>query len=190
MTMVSGRCYLEKLLIENASGTLAGLKCASIFNVKSGYRAEIDESIEKLNGVLNQRGVTIRRLFDRAEYTLLLVYSEKALKEALNQAEAVHILLNFGYQNTDCVYCLERLGDRFRETCCPHELGIFLGFPAEDVREYIRNNGGCCRLCGFWKVYTNEQKALEMFRKYRICIRVYRQALKAGLPLSRLTVAA
>ena len=59
-----------------------------------------------------------------------------------------------------------------------------------DVREYIRNNGGCCRLCGFWKVYTNEQKALEMFRKYRICIRVYRQALKAGLPLSRLTVAA
>ena len=93
MTMVSGRSYLEKLLIENASETLAGLKAASIFNVKAVFRAEIDESLVLLNRILNPKGVFICRIFETPEYTLILAYRVSFLSRALQNREAATLPL-------------------------------------------------------------------------------------------------
>lgn len=35
----------------------------------------------------------------------------------------------------------------------PHEVGFFLGYPAEDVVGFIRNKGQNFKFCGRWKVY-------------------------------------
>ena len=191
MTTVAGRSLLEKLLIENASETLAGLKAASVFNVRADFRPEIDEEISRLNEVLNPKGVFVCRISENPKYTLILVYRRSLLGKALKNQEARQILKEFGYSECSSEACLQHLSERL--TACgsfPHELGIFLGYPAADVREYIKNKGGGCRLCGFWKVYCNEQEALELFRKYRICNRIYRRAMNAGLSLSVLTVTA
>ncbi len=42
----------------------------------------------------------------------------------------------------------------------PHEIGLFLGYPPEDVCGYIRNKGKCQKCTGHWQVYGDENFAL------------------------------
>ena len=48
----------------------------------------------------------------------------------------------------------------------PHEIGAFLGYPAEDVRGFIQNEGKGCLMTGYWKVYENLAGAKMIFNKY------------------------
>ena len=73
--------------------------------------------------------------------------------------------------------------------CFPHEIGLFLGYPLEDVRGFMENCGRNYRLCGCWKVYGDPEAALRCFARYRKCARLYLQRYTEGHSLSRLTVA-
>lgn len=71
----------------------------------------------------------------------------------------------------------------------PHEIGLFLGYPIEDVKGFIENKAECAKCVGCWKVYGDEEKAQKAFDKYKKCERVYRQQWSNGRPLVKLTVA-
>jgi hypothetical protein len=60
---------------------------------------------------------------------------------------------------------LARLQRRFLNEGFPHEIGLFLGYPPEDVRGFIFNKGQNFICCRYWKVYHNAERAMEMFRK-------------------------
>ena len=52
----------------------------------------------------------------------------------------------------------------------PHEIGLLVGYPVEDVEGFIRNSDENCLYIGYWKVYGNlpEKKALFLqFEKAR-----------------------
>ena len=51
----------------------------------------------------------------------------------------------------------------------PHEIGIFLGYPLEDVDGFITHQGENCKLCGCWKVYGNVEQASRTFANYEKC---------------------
>ena len=51
----------------------------------------------------------------------------------------------------------------------PHEIGIFLGYPAEDVRGFVENGGCNYKLCGCWKVYGSVESARRKFAAYDRC---------------------
>ena len=55
---------------------------------------------------------------------------------------------------------------RYKEFNCPHELGIFLGFPLNDVKDFMNCKDKKCLSCGYWLVYNNLQEAQEIFSKY------------------------
>ena len=85
---------------------------------------------------------------------------------------------------------LNKLKDRFSETgCFPHESGIFLGYPVEDVYGCIRNSGNHAKLCGEWKVYGDAQKAAEIFETYTRCRQDYINRFSVGIKLEELIVA-
>ena len=48
----------------------------------------------------------------------------------------------------------------------PHEMGIFLGYPLEDVRGFIRHEGKESRYTGYWKVYGDVTQAKQIFQAY------------------------
>jgi hypothetical protein len=52
-----------------------------------------------------------------------------------------------------------------RLTFFPHEIGVFLGYPAEDVLGFIINEGRNYVCCRHWKVYHDIERAQEMFRR-------------------------
>ena len=72
----------------------------------------------------------------------------------------------------------------------PHEIGVFLGYPLEDVIGFIKNSGQNSICTGCWKVYYNECEALKLFKRYKKCREVYQRLFKQGKTVLQLTVAA
>lgn len=47
----------------------------------------------------------------------------------------------------------------------PHEVGLFLSYPPEDVKGFIAHRANDFKCAGLWKVYGNEEKARSLFAK-------------------------
>jgi hypothetical protein len=76
-------------------------------------------------------------------------------------------LKGYGYDNlSDMDITLSHLNKRFKEVDCPHEIGIFLGIPIHDVLGFINCGDKPCLLCGYWKVYSEEDYAKKLFKQY------------------------
>ena len=63
----------------------------------------------------------------------------------------------FGYQTLRLIDIFEKLCARYQKymkdhLSFPHELGLLLGYPVEDVLGFIRNEGRNYLYCGYWKV--------------------------------------
>ena len=67
----------------------------------------------------------------------------------------------------------------------PHEIGIFLGYPLDDVLGFIENKGENCLFCGFWKVYSEPERARRTFEKYVYCRSFLCNKIAGGLDLYR-----
>ena len=48
----------------------------------------------------------------------------------------------------------------------PHELGLLLGYPLDDVEGFIKNDGKNCLYTGYWKVYANVPAKRNLFRRF------------------------
>lgn len=96
----------------------------------------------------------------------VLFYYEDKLIEVLNQDTNMAFLKKFGYaQKFSLMESLEKLKERYKDIC-PHEIGVFLGYPIEDVIDFVEHPNKKALAFGYWKVYHNEQKAKNVFRLY------------------------
>ena len=48
----------------------------------------------------------------------------------------------------------------------PHEIGLLLGYPFEDVIGFIENEGRNYLYSGYWKVYKNKEEKCKLFNLY------------------------
>ena len=71
----------------------------------------------------------------------------------------------------------------------PHEIGLFLSYPPEDVQGFIENHAQNFKLSGLWKVYGDEAYARAAFAKYKKCTDIYCRSWRSGASLEALTVA-
>ena len=75
--------------------------------------------------------------------------------------------MSLGYPNKFSVEeALETLQERYELYNCPHELGIFLGFPLDDVKDFMTCSDKKCLACGYWKVYNQCNKAKRIFNLF------------------------
>lgn len=65
----------------------------------------------------------------------------------------------------------------------PHEIGIILGYPPEDIEGFKRYKGRNFKCCGYWKVYGNAERAQKLFDAYTLCREKLMQALQNGVTL-------
>lgn len=70
----------------------------------------------------------------------------------------------------------------------PHEIGLFLSYPPEDVKGFIEHHAADFKYAGLWKVYGDEQRARDLFAKYQRCTEIYCQRLHAGSSIAQLAV--
>ena len=177
----------DEMILRQASPTLAGLKTGSLFTVPYRSEAELCADVAEMNRRLAPKGVSLRVLRVRRR-ALLYLYRPSYLSRDFSHAEAASLLRQYGYAAENAEQCLERLGERLRAGGdFPHEIGLFLGYPAEDVRGFIEEKDAF-KCVGAWKVYGDAEAARKRFIQFEKCTAAYCKLYRGGKSIERLTV--
>ncbi len=180
----------EDLVIRHCSPTLAGIKTGSLFSCNCPCRKTLTKALSVLNRKLVPRGIRILPLNVCKGRALIYVYRPHALQSDLTDPRARDLLLHYGYQPENPNACVIRLICRLQSTEeFPHEIGLFLSYPPEDVLGFIRNKASNHKCLGCWKVYGDVQAAKRIFERYHRCRKIYVQQWKQGKSIEQLTVA-
>lgn len=99
-------------------------------------------------------------------HTCVLFYDESSLTEKIMVPEVLDFLTSEGYENRERLIDILATLRKHSTGCCPHEVGIFLGYPLEDVLGFIANGGKNCLTCGYWKVYADPEAKQILFNTY------------------------
>ena len=133
---------MERVLLTHCAPTLAGLKCANLVRL-TGPRAELEAATQAWRATLAPRGVHVRTARWDGDSALLYLYREGHLQREWEKPGAADFLRRHGYDPGAAVQenvelLLRRIA---RRPCFPHEIGLFLGYPLEDVQGFIENWG-------------------------------------------------
>lgn len=138
---------------------------------------QLSRQLEEYRRAFAPKDVHFRILCACSKRYLLLVYRRRLLEQCLAQEKVVTLLEQFGYRREESLETkLDRLARRAAgQGRFPHEIGLFLGYPVEDVEGFIRYGGAGCKLCGCWKVYGDVPSASRQFARItqvcRTCVR-------------------
>lgn len=180
----------EDLIIKHCSPTLAGIKTGNLFSCSYQSKAETEMAINRYNKIFMPKGVKLIPLKYGKDRVLVYVFRPSRLAKDLSDEYASLLLKSQGYHSLDLGSCISRLMLRVNSLSeFPHEIGLFLGYPPEDVHGFMLHKGNCCKLSGCWKVYGNEEKAVKEFAKYKKCSDIYYSKWKQGTSIRKLTVA-
>ena len=180
---------IEWEVIKECSPTLAGLKTGNLFNYRYDNISDFRRELASVNRKLNIKGVYVTFLKRNEKSALLYVFRPDRLEKDLSQPAVQNVLKTFGYSDYKVGASIKHLKQRVEEnTCFPHEIGLFLSYPVEDVIQFIRQKGCNYKCCGVWKVYCDEEFSQKMFARYRKCTEVYLRVFDRGRSISALTV--
>lgn len=185
---------LQAALVEHGAPTLAGLKPASLFRYQPEEGADFGAQFLACRRALGERGLvlTVLKGCSRTGACLIYLYRAQALEGLLGREEYASFLREMGYAGGEGLRgSLRRLSARLcLEGEFPHEIGVFLGYPLEDVKGFIRHKGKHFTLCGCWKCYGDPREAARQFRRFSRCTDHYCRRFAAGATLAQLAVAA
>lgn len=177
----------ERLLVEHCAPTLAGIKTANLFSYSG------DDAILKVrhwNRLLYKLRLRLTILSNIKGKTLIYIYRIDLLDKTLSDSRVREFLNIYGYdRQISCGRVIKNLSIRVKKDNFPHEIGIFLGYPLEDVKLFIKNKGKNYKISGIWKVYTDEVESLKKFEMYKKCTSTLCESFLNGVNITSLCVA-
>ncbi len=175
----------EFRLGRNCGLAMAGVKTGNLMCCKVEDYLGIYDEINRLAKSLESAGIQIRILKDNGNHMLILVFRTKALEEILLKKEFQKVLRSLGYEKPeDLEYCLKRLASRcYDKNNFPHEIGVFLGYPVEDILGFIESPKDFL-YSGMWKVYHNVEEKITLFEKYKKCTNSIVKKMENGFGLT------
>lgn len=156
---------VENQLALQCAPVLAGEKASNLLNIGK-------ENAALLPKILRGTGISYRKLFERQETVTYLLFWKQELEAYFRQKQVQSLLkkLGFGMPIT-----LEQIFLRFEKSYAayekkqaefPHEIGLLLAYPAEDVEGFIDYKGQQFLYAGYWKVYANVPERKAIFRRF------------------------
>lgn len=180
----------EDHIVRNGAPTLAGIKTGNLFTCPFESKEALRDSLRHINRRLRKKGLRVLPLRFSESKALIYLYRPGKLRKDLTNETAARILKAQGYTPECCERCVRQLACKLRsEAQFPHEIGLFLGYPPEDVQGFMDHGPDCCKCTGCWKVYGDAEAAQKKFSQYKKCTRIYCQQWEKGRDIERLTVA-
>mgnify|MGYP002621569832 CR=1 FL=1 len=171
----------DKYLLRHCSPTLACLKTANMFSCSYECEKNFDSSVKAWNEIFNSKGIELIVLKKKNNTALIYVCRKSRLADDLAKDGVAEFLAGYGYNCIDVDKAINTL--RKRLLCMdgfPHEIGLFLDYPLDDVKGFISNAGANSKCAGCWKVYCNEAEAQKKFAQYKKCKEVYSRLYMDG----------
>ena len=143
---------------------ISGIKISNLLTIPA-------KSLRELSAVLKKTELSLRILYPGRERLVILIYRETELKEYLEREEVMAFIDKCGYETSDISKIFPVFVKRYMRYMelkqdFPHELGLFLGYPIEDVEGFIKENGKNYLYSGYWKVYKDAELKIRLFKNY------------------------
>jgi hypothetical protein len=172
----------ELMLALQCAPLIAGLKVSNLLNIPTGYFPVIKR-------MLVGSDISWYVLLRSEERMSVLLYHEKSLKGYLDSSTVRGLLLENGYRNLELNHILREFCVRYeqymvRKDFFPHEMGLLLGYPVEDVTGFIRNKGERALCTGYWKVYGNKDRKMKLFQSFENAKESMIQLLSCGMSMA------
>lgn len=144
--------------------TLAGIKAGSLVCVPARDTGRLCGALKKFSA----RGIEYAPLRLCNGRVGILVYAKSKLESVLKEERVKSFLGEFGYKYDGVEEAIAALRTKIAlNNDFPHEIGIFLGYPPEDVRGFLERRQA--KLTGYWRVYDDEESARKIFLRYDKC---------------------
>lgn len=172
----------EKALAFHCSPAMFGIKPSNLINISLKDFPNVLKEIEELNKAFNPK-ISFKILNQTQNKVLILVYQERKLAKAIFNSHNYEYLLDYNYpccKNLD--QYLEVLQQKLNYQSFPHEIGVFLGYDLEDIKEYQKGNKNCL-FVGYWKVFSDIERKMKIFNQYTKCKNIVFKLLDKGYRL-------
>lgn len=173
----------EKLLAFHCSPALFGIKPSNLINVSLKDFPNIEAEIEELNKTFNSR-IRFKLMNITSSRALILVYQPSKLFKAIFKLNSYEYLSKYNYPIIkDLDLYLDVLKEKIVDNVdFPHEIGVFLGYDLDDIKEYQSGNKNCL-FVGYWKVFSNKDEKMKIFNQYTKCKNIVSRLLDKGYRL-------
>ena len=201
----------ERRIIHWCAPTLAGAKPANLFTFvfedgpacrscpadgcRELSRRAFSQALKSCRQRLQPAGIGVDALTVRKNGALLFVYRKDLLRERLQEPLTAAFLMERGYNPFDERGCLWEMARRIRRmdgaarpdgrALFPHEIGLLLGYPYQDVVAFMDNRCDGVR-AGAWMAYDNVEQAQACACRYRRCRYLCEELDRRGVPLEQL----
>lgn len=172
---------IETQIAFHCAPLLAGLKMSNLLMLQN-------KEIDRVTSILKQAGISYFIVAVATEKAAVLLFDRHRLESYLQEEKVWEIFRDMGYQNHTMGKILYTFRLRYEKYLLwnqgfPHEMGLLLGYPVEDVKGYILNEGENCLYTGYWKVYGNLTETMALFLQFEKARDVLMEFLANGISI-------
>lgn len=155
---------MEMQIALQCSPLIAGIKISNLLIIPS-------EQLQGVKCILESTMFSYYIINTTPDKATLLLYNESHINRYLRDWRARSLLQRMGYTTMDLQAVLTQFSQRYRRYMkirgeFPHEMGVILGYPIEDIEGFIENQGKNFLCIGYWKVYENAPAKKKLFQEF------------------------
>lgn len=156
--------HIETKLAIQCAPVITGIKLSNLLILQKS-------DVKNLPWILRHTGIVSLKLAEVKEKVTFLIFRREELRAYLEDAKVQQILEECGYTDLSFKGILFTFMEHYHayakdEKQFPHEMGLLLGYPVEDVEGFIVHKGQNFLYSGYWKVYADVSTKQELFRQY------------------------
>lgn len=162
------RSAIMRFLLQKTAAVYRGVKPGELLRLKHCYPLSGSPECLCREDIFAALKLDYLILREDGDGALVLFFDRKNLVQTLNSAENMACLGRYGYLATDDLDAhLARLKRNFAGRDFPHEIGIFIGYPAKDVIGFIEKAAPTAVAKGDWRVFGDAGESVNRMRLYR-----------------------
>lgn len=172
---------IENQLALQCAPLIAGLKVSNLLIVP----LHLEETVIR---ILKGTGISCFKLLRMGEKVTFLLFRREQLQQWLSSPQVWALLREQEYISSELPCVLELFRRRYQSYTegggtFPHELGLLLGYPVEDVRGFMEHKGQDELYCGYWKVYGRVPEKKRLFARFDLAKETVIQLISNGVSI-------
>lgn len=172
---------IELQLALQCAPLITGLKISNLLNI---YK----EDFPAMKKIVENSHISWYLLLEQKDKLTILLYHKKSLERYLAQKEVLAMFWEAEYQSFSPEGILKEFCIRYqrymeRKEDFPHEMGLLLGYPVEDVEGFMKYKGEHSLCTGYWKVYEDRDRKLKIFENFENAKESLIQLLSCGISM-------
>lgn len=144
---------------------LTGIKISNLLIVNKANKESVIEMFQ-------DTALSYYVFYESEQKVTFYLYEEAAVSSYLQETTVREAMKQLGCEASELETILQDISVKYQsymksEGAFPHELGLLLGYPAEDVVGFIVNEGKNYLYTGYWKVYANVHETVHLFEQFK-----------------------